>query len=423
MSATSVGGASIPTRRARWGWRRTLLIAVIFAALAGATGFAVKAELFAPKPPAVMTAAARIGDVEETVLATGTLKPVKMVAVGAQVSGRITALKVALGQTVHKGDLVAEIDSLTRQNDLKTAEATLANKQAQKDEKQAALDYAEAALARQKLTLSQKASSRDDYESALATVRTTRAQIAALDADIAAAQVDIETARIDLGYTRITAPMDGTVLAIVNQEGTTVNAAQSTPTIVILGQLDTMTVRAEISEADVVKVKPGQPVYFTILGDPDRRYTATLASIEPAPDSITSDSSVSTSSASSSSSSSSSSEAIYYNGVFEVPNPDGSLRTYMTAEVHIVLGEAKSVLTVPSAALGTRTADGRTTVHVVDADGAIQQRRVEVGLNDKITAEIRSGLQVGERVVTGQLSGTQTATTTGRRGPPSPMGF
>ncbi|MGC5189026.1 HlyD family efflux transporter periplasmic adaptor subunit, partial [Escherichia coli] len=88
-------------------------------------------------------------------------------------------------------------------------------------------------------------------------VRQTVAQIAALDALIVGAEASVETARVNLDYTRITAPIDGTVLATVVQEGQTVNAVQSAPTIVVLGQLQTMTVRAEISEADIVKVRPG----------------------------------------------------------------------------------------------------------------------------------------------------------------------
>src|SRR3546814_20214862 len=95
--------------------------------------------------------------------------------------------------------------------------------------------------------------------------------------------------RVNLCYAQITAPSDGTVLAIVTQEGQTVNASQSAPTIIVLGQIDVMTVRAEISEADIVHVRPGQAVTFTILADPDPRYEATLGSLEPAPESITGD--------------------------------------------------------------------------------------------------------------------------------------
>lgn len=374
----------------------------------------------------IMTATVTVGDVEESVLATGTLKPEKLVAVGSQASGRITALKVVLGQTVKKGDLIATIDSMTQQNSLRTAQAALTNVKAQRREKEATLVYAESVRDRQQRTVALNASSRVDYDSAVATVKTTQAQIDQLDAQIVEAEVAVETARVNLGYTRITAPIDGTVLATVTQEGQTVNASQSAPTIVILGAVDVMTVKAEISEADVVKVKPGQPVYFTILGDPDHPYRTTLASIEPAPESIRNDTSISSSTSTSSSSSSSSSSststsAIYYNGVFNVPNADGHLRTYMTAQVRIVLGEAKSALTIPVAALGARGPDGTYAVKVVASDGTIATRQVKIGIDDKITAVVLSGLSKGERVVTGQKIAGATASP--MAGGPPPMGF
>ena len=383
-----------PQRR----WSRLILGAAVALAVV-----ALLVARYSRNPNAnLVTAPVTIGDVEQTVLATGTLKPVKLVAVGAQASGRLVTLNVELGQKIKAGDLIGEIDSLTQQNTLRTNEAALRNVRAKGDEKIATLALAEANMARQQVTLAQKASSRADYDSAEATVKQTQAQIAQLDAQIAEAEVAIETARVNLAYTRITAPIDGTVLSIVTQQGQTVNAVQSAPTIVVLGQVETMTVRVEISEADVVKVKPGQNVYFTILGDPDRRFHATLGSIEPAPESIKTDSSfssTSTTTSSSSSSSSTTSSAIYYNGVFNVANPDGQLMTYMTAEVHILLGEARKVPTIPSSALGNVNPDGSYTVRLLNGASALEKRNVRIGLNNKIRAEVKSGLSEGERVV------------------------
>ncbi|MGU3494413.1 efflux RND transporter periplasmic adaptor subunit [Xanthobacteraceae bacterium A53D] len=401
-------------RRRRWPLIAALVLLAILAVWYLRSGNA-------PRPvDAYTTAPAVMGDIEESVLATGILKPVRFVAVGAQASGRLIKMNVKLGQQVKAGDLIAEIDALTQQNALRTAEADLAAIRAQREEKAVALKYAEIAFARQTRMLSQTITSQAEYDDAAATVGTTKAQIAALDAQIAAAVVAVETARVNLGYTRITAPMEGTILALVTQEGQTVNASQSAPTIVILGQVDTMTVRTEISEADVVRVKPGQEVYFTILGEPQRPYRATLQSIEPAPEDVKSDSSFSSSSSLSSSASSSASttSAIYYNGIFDVPNPEGRLRTYMTAEVHIVLGSAKGVLTIPAAALGTARPDGTVEVRVVTTDGEIEPRAITIGLNDKVTVEVKSGLKAGERVVTGRRS-LQTTT---QGGPPPPPG-
>mgnify|MGYP000374460437 CR=1 FL=1 len=397
--------------------KNKLLLLLVIAIAVGTGGYLFRDRLFpADDEVAYLTARVTRGDIEETVLATGILKPRKLVAVGAQVSGRITALHVELGQEVEAGDLVAEIDSVTQKNDLRTAEASLAKSRAQLAEQQANLILAESTFSRQEKLVAQSAVSQADLESAEAELKAIEAQIEALKAEIIEAEVAVETAEANLGYTQITTPISGTVLAVVSQEGQTVNATQSAPTIVIIGQLDVMTVRAEISEADIVKVEPGQDVSFTIIGEPDIAYTSTLQSIEPAPESITSDSSI-TSSTSSTSSSTSSTSAIYYNGIFNVPNPDGRLRTYMTAEVHIVLGSAENALTVPTAALTADGRDGAYTVQVLDGSGTVQNKFVTVGLNDKVTAEILSGLEEGDTVVLGERTGAAVSTST-RRGPP-----
>jgi macrolide-specific efflux system membrane fusion protein len=368
----------------------------------------------------VLTAAVARGDIERSVLATGTFKPVKLVAVGAQVSGRITRLAVRLGEEIKQGSLVAEIDSTTQKNNLKTADAALANVKAQLQETEADLDNAKITLTRQQNIYANRAGAKADLDSAEASVKKIQAQIAALEAQIVEAEVTVETAQANLGYTRITAPMDGTVLAVVNQEGQTVNAAQTAPTIVVLGELSTMTVRAEISEADVVHVAPGQPVYFSIIGEPALRHDAVLKSIEPAPESITSDSSISSSSSSSGSSSTSSS-AIYYNGIFDVPNANGHFRTYMSAEVHIVLASRHDVLVVPAAAVTTDRKSGKSTIRLVGADGTTSPRTIEVGESDGVNVEVLSGLAEGEQVVIGEAVATKAATNAG--GPPPPMGM
>ncbi|MBN9672089.1 efflux RND transporter periplasmic adaptor subunit [Roseibium aggregatum] len=399
--------------------RKKLFLVLVLATGLSAVGYYFRGSLLpAEETTAYLTAQATRGDVEETVLATGILKPRKLVAVGAQVSGRITALHVELGQEVEEGDLIAEIDSVTQENDLRTAEASLAQVKAELAEQEANLVLAQSTFARQTKLSSQNATAQADLESAEADMKAVEAQIDSLKAQIISAEVAVETAQANLDYTRITTPISGTVLAVVSQEGQTVNATQSAPTIVIIGQLDVMTVRAEISEADIVKVKAGQEVSFSIIGAPDVTYTSQLESIEPAPESITSDSSITSSTSSSSSSSSTSTSAIYYNGIFHVPNPEGMLRTYMTAEVHIVLGRAEDVLTIPAAALKSGSSTGAYAVQVLDPSGSVAIRAVEAGLNDKITVEILSGIEEGDRVILGERTGASAATSSRRPGPP-----
>ena len=391
--------------------KKTLLRtgAIVLALVAAAA--VVKWQFFpAEAPRNFVTATAMVGDLEDTVLASGVLQAFKQVSVGAQVSGQIKTLKVALGDNVKQGQLVAEIDSVTQQNNVRTSEAALSTAQAQLRAKQASLSQVELAYKRQQQLRAADAGPQADLEAAEATYRTTLADIDALKAQVQQSSIAAETAKVNLGYTRIVAPIDGQVVALVVQEGQTVNANQSTPTIIKLAKVDTMTVKAQISEADVTRVKPGQRVYFTILGEPDQRYQATLRAVEPAPDSIATETTTSTAT------SSSTATAIYYNGLFDAPNPDGKLRISMTAQVYIIRAEAKGAVTIPAAALGARSRDGNYTVRVVDAAGNATPRQVKVGLNNNVSAQITEGLADGEKVVLGDASAAPSATGQPRRG-------
>lgn len=372
--------------------------------------------------PQFATAVAAPADIENAVVATGTIKPSKLVSVGAQASGRIESLRVSLGDKVKAGDLIAEIDSRTQSNALQSALANLESAKASRDAQQAMLAQYQQEFKRQQTMLAARASAQADYDVALANLKSARAQVRSLEAAIRVQETNVANARTNLEYTRITAPIDGTVLAVVARQGQTVNANQTTPTIVMLGDVGTMTVYAEISEADVVHAREGQDVYFTILGDGDRRHASRLRRIEPAPASITDED---TSSASASSSTSSStSTAIYYNGVFDVDNHDDALRTYMTAQVHIVLDRAEQALVIPAAALGERGADGSYGVTVLERDGQPRLRSLRIGINNRAEAQVLSGLAPGERVVIGQASSSEAAVTKNRRaGGPPPMGF
>jgi len=364
------------------------------------------------KNPGTMTAQVSRGAIETTVLASGTVESDNLVSVGAQVSGQLKSLKVELGDTVKAGQLVAEIDSLPQQNTLRTKTAALAAVRAQKQAKEASLALAELNFKRQTQMLKGDAAAREDVETAEANLKVLRAEIAALEAQIEQAKIAVDTAQLDLGYTKISSPIDGVVVAIVTKEGQTVNANQSAPTIIKVARLDRMTIKVEISEADVVRVKPGQNVYFTILGEPDNRYPAVLKSIEPAPESIASESS---SGSSASASSSSSSTAIFYMGILDVPNPDGKLRISMTTQVNIILAEAKDVLVIPSAALGDKGKDGLYAVRVETAPGELAEQRVKIGMNNNVQAEVLEGLREGQRVVIGeQMAGGAAASSSQR---------
>lgn len=390
----------------------------LWAAIAILLAIGIKLYFF---PAAVatnyITAAVAKGDIESTVLATGTVKPFKQVDVGAQVSGQIKNLKVKLGQEVKKGEVVAEIDARTQKNTVLTQVAQLENYTATLAAKQASLVKATLDFKRQATMFKAGASSKENYDAAQASLKIAQADIVQAQAQIKQSKLSADSARLTLSYTQVVAPIDGVVVSIAVEEGQTVNAAQSTPTIVTIAQLDKITVRAEISEGDVSKVKAGMPAYFTILGDSTNRFETTLSSVDPGPVSM-SDNSASTSSTST---------AIYYYGLLHMPNPERKLRVAMTTNVSIILDQAKQVLTIPSTALGTKNEKGQYRVQVLDSNKKASERWVTVGLNNNINAQITDGLTEGELVVVSQTTAA-SASSTGRKsgmgaGGPQGMGM
>ncbi|MGC4063007.1 MAG: efflux RND transporter periplasmic adaptor subunit [Aquabacterium sp.] len=383
------------------------------AVLLGGLAWGVRHFFFAPPPaPQVITAKVTVEDLEDTVLASGTIQADKEVSVGAQVSGQIKRLYVDLGDKVKKGQLVAEIDSTTQNNTLLNAEAQVALLNAQLRAKIALQKQAELTFKRKQALVKLDAGATADLEDAEASLATTTAEIAALQAQIRQANISVDTARVNVGYTRITAPIDGVVVAVLAEEGRTLSAIQAAPSIIKLAKLDQVQIRAQISEADVVRVKPGLPVYFTILGDPQHRYEAKLRAIEPVPEADQTDAKVTTATATST--------AIYYNGLFDVPNPDGKLRVLMTAQVFVVLDKAEHALVIPAAALGKR--DRKTLlypVNVLEGTGPAQkvvQKQVRIGLNNRVQAQVLEGLKEGDLVVVGDASASNSAA--GARRPP-----
>lgn len=393
---------------------KKLLIALI---IAGAIGGFCYYNYMGEKPLEYMTIKPRRGDVIETVLATGSLVGRNEVEVGAQVNGQIQKLYVKLGDKVKKGDMIAEIDPRTQINSLSSAKAELRIVQADKKQTEALLKMQEAEYNRQLKMRKGNATSDASLESAEASLAQTKAKLEACDAYIEKAKISVSTAETNLGYTKITAPRDGVVIGIVTEEGQTVVSTQSAPTIVKIADLDTMTVEAEISEADVVKVKAGMPAYFTILGMPGRKFISEFRAIEPATESESS-------SSSSASSASSSTQAIYYNALLDVDNSEGILRKSMTAEVTIVLGESKNVLYLPIAVLNQNLGDNKYKVLVKGKDGKAEERVVTVGRKDNVNYEIVEGITENDEIIIGSdVASAEAASMAAngsrkRRGPP-----
>lgn len=378
---------------------KTIWIVVGLALLGGGYGYWEwsRAEANALNvPPATVTV--ETGTVERTVLASGVIEAGNLVSVGARVSGLIETLAVDLGDTVKEGDLIAQIESLEQQNEVLQAEADLAQIEAQIVASDASIREAELALDRNRQLNEKDLSSTVALEAAETTLAVARANGKALVAQRARAEIAVTSARLALERTRITAPVAGTVVAVVTSRGQTVNASNSTPTIVKIADLTRMIVKADVSEADITRVAPGQAATLTLLGEPDIPIDATLLSIEPAPAEIKTSDTVATD------------KAIYYIARIAVENPQGKLRIGMTAEVRIRLARAADVPVVLNSTLGRPQPDGRYQVEVWNPGRETRELRdVTIGVTDNITAEVVSGLTPGDQVVADRVSGASAA--------------
>jgi len=394
--------------------------------------------------PNYLTATAEIGDIENNVMASGKVKALNTVDVGAQVSGEVKRLYVEVGDEVQQGDLIAQIDQVTQKNNLSNerasleqSQAAIQSAQAESLSRQASLKSAYADLASRQSELKQAqadfarlqdlvaidaisqqeydtqatsvetakaavANARAAIDTAKAAIATTEANIKSQQAALRKSQTNVSTAEEDLSYTTIRAPISGTVVSITTEQGTTVNANQTAPTIVTLADLSTVRINAQISEADVINVNAGMPVYFNIIGNPDQKFDAVLKAIEPAPEQI--------------SDTSSTDAAIYYVGYIEVPNTDRRFRIDMTAQVYIVINQAKDALLIPAAALQPLDKPQKTAgsnddpntkmakVRVLKADGSVVEQIVKTGINNRVNVEILSGLNKGDEVILSEES-------------------
>ena len=331
----------------------------------------------------------------DEVLAVGSLQAVDQVDIGAQVSGQLKKLAVRLGDSVHKNQLLAELDPVLPLNSLKAAQARSRRLEAEREAQVARVDLATFKWQSQSQMISEGATARQSFEEARVQLKIERANLASLDAQIQEAQIEVQTAEANLAFTRITAPMDGTVVSITTQQGQTVIAEQEAPVILKLANLSTMTIRAQVSEADIRRVQPGQAAYFTTLGDSDTRHPAILRNIEPAPQNFLASQSGSDSSRFAS--------AVFYTALFDVENPDSILRIGETAQVHILLATSSNALTIPLAALNSREPNGVAKVRVLENHGAVTERGIHVGISNELNAEDIDGLNEGDEVILGEL--------------------
>lgn len=360
--------------------KRTSLIlssAVVVALLAGGAWWFWSAR--ADTKPAFRTQTVALGSVEDTVSAVGTLQPLNYVDVGTQVSGQLKVIAVDFGQRVEQGQLLALIDPTIYEARVAADQANLMALRAQKSDKQVQLALAERQFERQKNLLAGRATSQDAYDSAEASRKSLVAQIAVLDAQIQQGESTLRSDQASLSYTKIYAPMTGTVVDITARQGQTLNANQQAPIILRIADLDTMTVKTQVSEADVPKLTLGMTAYFTTLGQPDKRREGKLRQILPTPEVVN--------------------NVVLYSALFDVANPDKDLLTQMSAQVFFVVSKAENLPVVPMAALRAIPQDrNRYGLRVIE-NGTPVRRTVEVAASNRVNAAVSKGLEVGDVVV------------------------
>lgn len=335
-----------------------------------------------------LTEDVRKGSIEQTVIATGTVRSNNRVEVGAQVSGKIININVVLGQEVKKGDLIANIDSKTQEDNLEKAKSQLSSYETQLESRKIDLEVSLSKFKRAENLFKVKSISQDDYETAKQEYYSAQSSVKETEELIKQAEIDVKTAETNLSYTTITSPIDGVIISVPVSEGQTVNSAQTAPTIVQVADLKKMLIKPEISEGDITKLKEGQNVEFTILSAPEKIYKAKINSIDPATTTLTDNEYEE---------SASSTDAVYYYANVIVDNEDGLLRIGMTATSTIKVAEVHDVLVVPTLALHKK--GNKYYVNVLDNKNTSIEKIVEVGISDNFNTEVIKGLQEGEKVI------------------------
>ena len=387
--------------------KKTKILIILL--ILGVGGYFVYDKFFNIKDEKVefITKKAKKGSFSKKVDATGEIFATELIDVGAQVSGQIKKLYVKLGDQVKKGDMIASIDSSTQQNSIDNKEAQLAIYKAQLESAKVALNIAKTQFDRENALFSKNATSKQEFESAKNTYSANSAKIKELEAQIKQTNIELSTAKINLGYTKITAPRDGTVVSVQVEEGQTVNANQTTPTIVNIADLSRVKMKMQIAEGDITKIKVGTPVEYSILSEPTKKFQTTVSSIDPGL-TTRSDGSYGSSSSSKSSysSSSSSSSAVYYYAQSIVDNKDGILRIGMTTQNELLIANVEGAIIVPS--IGIKKDENGTFVYLLK-DGKPVKTAVKTGIKDNLDTQIISGINEGDEIITSQGSSSEIA--------------
>lgn len=411
-------------------FRSRIALLILLVVLGAAAWYGLKATVLAgPEAPEYQTAEVTRGNIEVTISAAGKIRPKESVDVGAQVSGQLQELLVEIGDEVEKGDLLARIDPTIAQTSVEANRAQLNELQASRKQQQASLELAKAEADRAQMLYDADAIARAEFETAQANYTVAQGRLEAINAQIQRQASSLQSQLANLEFTKIYAPISGTVVSLPAVEGQTLNANQTAPIILTIADLSVMTVETDVSEADVLRIGEGQQAYFTTLGDSSKRWDTTVRQVLPTPEVLN--------------------DVVLYKALVDVENPDGRLKPQMTAQVFFVTGSAQNAVLVPVTALQARPQRGPgqgggpgprgpgaaqaaparseagpsdadrgafraakeahpqadvASVLVIGSDGAAEPRRVLVGLRTRTMAEILFGLEPGQTVATGDIS-------------------
>lgn len=364
------------------------------------------------------TAQVERGTIANSVTATGTVEPVTEVDVGTQVSGIIDKLYVDYNDVVKAGQLIAEMDKVNLQAELKSAEAQLASSKTE-------FEYQQKNYARSKVLHEKQLVSDTDYETATYNYEKAKAAYEQ-------SQASMVKVRRNLEYATITSPIDGVVINKVVEEGQTVAAGFETPTLfTIAADLTKMQVIADVDEADIGNVKEGQRVQFTVDAYPNDTFEGVVQQVR-----------LGESDDSSSSTSTSSSSVVTYEVVITADNPDLKLKPRLTANVTIFTMEEENVLLVPNKALrfipepklmeilGLQMNDNSANIKKgekfvwVKENNVLVTKAITVGVSNNNYTEILGGLNEGEVVAVDLESEMPVAGPSAERSPfmPGPPG-
>jgi macrolide-specific efflux system membrane fusion protein len=351
------------------------------------------------------TVAVTRSDIESSVTALGTLQPRSYVDVGSQATGQIMKIHAQVGDQVQEGQLLVEIDPSTQKARLDAARYAIENLKAQLEEQRALHQLAGQKHQRQKSLAAGGATRAEDVQAAESEFRATQARVDMFKAQILQAQAALRSDEAALGYTRIYAPMSGTVVALDAREGQTLNAQQQTPLILRIARLSPMTVWAEVSEADIGHVKPGMTAYFTTLSGGNRRWSSTVRQILPLPPKPL-DQANQGGGSPSSSGKNGGGRVVLYTVLLDVDNTDQALMAEMTAQIFFVAGSARNALTAPVAALRSGPQADLQLAQVITGNGEVEQRTVRTGISDRLRVQVLDGLSEGDRLLLKPATGS-----------------